>query len=171
MPSLTWCMHVTIASFVPRDIYAFLHPLPLPSCTLHRNKEKIDKITSSLKLKVSVRDSKMGDPRAHVFAICSQWLPLARAVLEMVTRKLPSPLEINEARAERLMCESTKTFDSFPPSTQELKRGEIKGQSVWHVSVCTSVIQCPLSACLLLLDTHADVYSHTVFVHTEAGLK
>ena len=98
------------------------HPLlPLDLC---RNKEKIDKITSSLKLKVSVRDSKMGDPRAHVFAICSQWLPLARAVLEMVTRKLPSPLEVSEARAERLMCDSTKTFDSLPPSTQELKNGE-----------------------------------------------
>ena len=91
-----------------------------------RNKEKIDKITSSLKLKMSVRGFKMGDPRAHIFAICSQWLPLARAVLEMVTRKLPSPLEVSRARAERLMCNSTKTFDSLPPSTQELKRGEME---------------------------------------------
>ena len=112
---------------VPSGVHTF-HPLLL-SLDLCRNKEKIDKITSSLKLKVSVRDSKMGDPRAHVFAICSQWLPLARAVLEMVTRKLPSPLEVSEARAERLMCDSTKTFDSLPPSTQELKKGELKGQS------------------------------------------
>ena len=107
---------------VPSGVQPF-HPLLMP-LDLCRNKEKIDKITSSLKLKVSVRDSKMGDPRAHVFAICSQWLPLARAVLEMVTRKLPSPLEVSEARAERLMCDSAKTFDSLPPSTQELKKGE-----------------------------------------------
>ena len=146
-------MHVSITSFVPSHVNAFLCPPP-PPCTLHRNKEKIDRITSSLKLKVSLRDSKMGDPRAHVFAICSQWLPLARAVLEMVTRKLPSPLEVSGARAERLMCESTKTFDSFPPSTQELKRGEFKGQSMWHVY--TPIIQCATlcSLAALLLDTH-----------------
>ena len=114
---------------VPSGVHVPFHSLLLP-LDLCRNKEKINKITSSLKLKVSVRDSKMGDPRAHVFAICSQWLPLARAVLEMVTRKLPSPLEVSEARAERLMCDSTKTFDSLPPSTQALKKGELNRQSV-----------------------------------------
>ena len=100
----------------------------------HRDKERIDKITSTLKLKISVRDSKNSDPRAHLLAICSQWLPLAQATLEMVVNKLPSPLDVSEERVEKLMCETAKTFDSFPPETQALKKGLLL--TVMFVDVC-----------------------------------
>ena len=47
----------------------------------HRDKARIEKIVSSMNLKISARDSRHTDPRIHLFAICSQWLPLATATL------------------------------------------------------------------------------------------
>nr|XP_033776855.1 elongation factor-like GTPase 1 isoform X2 [Geotrypetes seraphini] len=88
---------------------------------LKREKEKIDKIVSSLGLKISTRESRHSDPKVHLSAICSQWLPVSQAVLSMVCRKCPSPLDIPAERVERLMCVGARRFDSFPPETQELK--------------------------------------------------
>lgn len=92
------------------------------SCS--RNKERIEKIVSSMKLKISARDSRHTNPRVHLFAICSQWLPLARAVLEMVVTHLPSPLQLSEERVERLLCSRSQTFESLPTRTQLLKDSE-----------------------------------------------
>ena len=39
----------------------------------------------------------------------------------MVCEKLPGPLHMTSARAEKLMSSRTKTFDSLPPATQKLK--------------------------------------------------
>lgn len=78
---------------------------------------------SSMKLKISARDSRHTDARVHLFAICSQWLPLASAVLSMVALHMPSPLQLSRERVEKLMCSSAKTFDSFPPQTQLLCEG------------------------------------------------
>ena len=36
---------------------------------------------NSMNLNISARDSRHTDPRIHLFAICSQWLPLATATL------------------------------------------------------------------------------------------
>lgn len=43
----------------------------------------------------------------------------------MVCKKLPSPLEISESRAEKLMCTKDQHFDSLPPETQHLKNGNL----------------------------------------------
>lgn len=88
-----------------------------------RDKVKIEKIVSSLGLKISARDSRHTDPRVHLTAICSQWLPLAPAILGMVSSHLPSPLHLDPVRVERLMCSSAQTFSSFPEQTQQLKKG------------------------------------------------
>ena len=48
-----------------------------------RDQIKIDKIVSSLNLKVPPRDARQGDPRAHLSAIFTQWLPLAQSSLGM----------------------------------------------------------------------------------------
>lgn len=47
----------------------------------HRDKEKTEKIVQSLGLKVSARDLSHSDTRVRLSAICSQWLPLAPAIL------------------------------------------------------------------------------------------
>ena len=101
-------------------------PLVLsPSLSLFcRDKAKIDKIVGSLQLKIPGRDARHSDPRIHLFTICSQWLPLARVVLEMVVDHLPSPLHLSQERVERLMCSTPKNFTSLPPPTQQLKNGQ-----------------------------------------------
>lgn len=94
-----------------------------------RDKEKIDKIVSSLGLKIGARESRHTDPKVQLNAICSQWLPISEAVLSMVCNKLPSPLDITAERVEKLMCVGAKTFDSLPQETQELKDAFMKCSS------------------------------------------
>uniref|UniRef100_A0A663LKM2 Elongation factor-like GTPase 1 n=1 Tax=Athene cunicularia TaxID=194338 RepID=A0A663LKM2_ATHCN len=93
------------------------------------DKEKIEKIVTSLGLKIGARESRHADPKVHLNAICSQWLPISDAVLSMVCNKLPSPLDITAERVEKLMCVGARTFDSLPPETQELKRAFMKCSS------------------------------------------
>uniref|UniRef100_A0A452IVA8 Elongation factor-like GTPase 1 n=1 Tax=Gopherus agassizii TaxID=38772 RepID=A0A452IVA8_9SAUR len=101
----------------------------LYEAVLKRDKEKIDKIVTSLGLKVGARESRHADPKVHLNAICSQWLPISQAVLSMVCSKLPSPLDITAERVEKLMCVGARTFDSLPPETQELKKMFMKCSS------------------------------------------
>lgn len=64
-------------------------PSLCPSCLLpppclyvsYRDKEKIDKIVTSLGLKIGAREARHSDPKVQVNAICSQWLPVSHAVL------------------------------------------------------------------------------------------
>jgi ribosome assembly protein 1 len=93
---------------------------------VQRDKTKIEKIVGSLGLKISARDSRHTDPRVHLAAICNQWLPLAPAVLAMATSHLPSPLQLEPSRVERLMCSTPQSFDSFPHQTQQLRRGQCR---------------------------------------------
>ncbi|TKS69438.1 Elongation factor-like GTPase 1 [Collichthys lucidus] len=49
-----------------------------------RDKEKVEKVVSSLGVKVMARDSRHADPKVLLSAICSQWLPLSQAVLSFL---------------------------------------------------------------------------------------
>nr|XP_020021200.1 elongation factor-like GTPase 1 isoform X2 [Castor canadensis] len=93
----------------------------LYDAVLRKDKEKVDKIVTSLGLKLGAREARHSDPKVQISAICSQWLPVSHAVLAMVCHKLPSPLDITSERVERLMCTGSQTFDSLPPETQALK--------------------------------------------------
>lgn len=59
----------------------------LPFCILPpivhycRDREKIDKIVTSLGLKIGAREARHSDPKVQLSAICSQWLPISHAVL------------------------------------------------------------------------------------------
>uniref|UniRef100_A0A8D3BPJ6 Elongation factor-like 1 n=1 Tax=Scophthalmus maximus TaxID=52904 RepID=A0A8D3BPJ6_SCOMX len=88
-----------------------------------RDQEKVVKVVTSLGVKVMARDSRHSDPKVLLSAICSQWLPVAQAVLSMVCEKLPSPLDMAAERVEKLMSVGARRFDSLPEQTQELKRG------------------------------------------------
>uniref|UniRef100_A0A8B9YVI2 Elongation factor-like GTPase 1 n=1 Tax=Buteo japonicus TaxID=224669 RepID=A0A8B9YVI2_9AVES len=101
----------------------------LYEAVMKRDKEKIEKIVTSLGLKIGARESRHADPKVHLNAICSQWLPISDAVLSMVCNKLPSPLDITAERVEKLMCVGARTFDSLPPETQELKNAFMKCSS------------------------------------------
>ena len=43
----------------------------------------------------------------------------------MVVSQLPNPLNMAAERAEKLMCSSSRRFDSLPEQTQKLKNGEL----------------------------------------------
>ncbi|XP_022334366.2 elongation factor-like GTPase 1 [Crassostrea virginica] len=90
-----------------------------------RDKEKTEKIVSSLGLKILPRDMRHSDGRVQLQAICSQWLPVSNAVLSVVVSKLPSPLSMSEERVEKLMCSQMRKFDSLPKETQDLKQSFI----------------------------------------------
>ncbi|XP_027138710.1 elongation factor-like GTPase 1 [Larimichthys crocea] len=94
-----------------------------------RDKEKVEKVVSSLGVKVMARDSRHTDPKVLLSAICSQWLPLSQAVLSMVCEKLPSPLDMSAERVERLMSVGARRFDSLPEQTQELKEAFLQCSS------------------------------------------
>ncbi|NXB92825.1 EFL1 GTPase, partial [Vidua macroura] len=101
----------------------------LYEAVMKRDKEKIEKIVTSLGLRIGARESRHADPKVHLNAICSQWLPISDAVLSMVCNKIPSPLDITAERVEKLMCVGARTFDSLPPETQDLKNAFMKCSS------------------------------------------
>nr|XP_057934508.1 elongation factor-like GTPase 1 isoform X2 [Doryrhamphus excisus] len=94
-----------------------------------RDKEKVEKVVASLGVKVTARDSRHSDPKVLLSAICSQWLPVSHAVLSMVCRKLPSPLDIAAERVEKLMSVGVRRFDTLPERTQELKNAFLQCSS------------------------------------------
>uniref|UniRef100_A0A8C4DHZ2 Elongation factor-like 1 n=1 Tax=Dicentrarchus labrax TaxID=13489 RepID=A0A8C4DHZ2_DICLA len=87
-----------------------------------RDKEKVEKVVTSLGVKVMARDSRHSDPKVLLSAICSQWLPVSQAVLSMVCEKLPSPLDMAAEKVEKLMSVGARRFDLLPEQTQELKK-------------------------------------------------
>ncbi|KAM9366263.1 elongation factor-like GTPase 1 [Symphorus nematophorus] len=94
-----------------------------------RDKEKVEKVVTSLGVKVMARDSRHSDPKVLLSAICSQWLPVSQAVLSMVCEKLPSPLDMTAERVEKLMSVGARRFDSLPEQTQELKKAFLECSS------------------------------------------
>ncbi|XP_046678882.1 LOW QUALITY PROTEIN: elongation factor-like GTPase 1 [Homalodisca vitripennis] len=89
---------------------------------VRKDKEKLMKMVESLNVKMTARDLRHTDSKVQLQAFCSQWLPLASTVLDMVCAKLPSPCEILEEKVERLMCPSNQSWDSLPPESQALKK-------------------------------------------------
>ncbi|XP_062295656.1 elongation factor-like GTPase 1 [Scomber scombrus] len=104
-----------------------------------RDKEKVDKMVSSLGVKVMARDSRHSDPKVLLSAICSQWLPVSQAVLSMVCEKLPSPLDMAAERVEKLMSVGARRFDSLPKQTQELKKAFLQCSSEENAPVIVFV--------------------------------
>nr|CAD7397519.1 unnamed protein product [Timema poppensis] len=88
---------------------------------VRRDKEKLTKIVESLNIKLTARDLRHTDGKVQLQAVCSQWMPLARTVLDMICKKLPSPCEMTEEKVEKLICSSSERFDNLPSETQKLK--------------------------------------------------
>jgi len=55
--------------------------IPLDRFHISRDKEKVEKMVTSLGIKVMPRDLKHSDPKVLLSAICGQWLPVSQAVL------------------------------------------------------------------------------------------
>ncbi|CAL4069015.1 unnamed protein product, partial [Meganyctiphanes norvegica] len=96
--------------------------------TIAITKDKIEteNLATSMGIKFPISIAKSSDVRMKLNYVCSQWLPLAAAVLEMVVTHLPSPADMTEERATKLMCSATQRFDLLPPVTQKLREAFIK---------------------------------------------
>ncbi|XP_054286196.1 elongation factor-like GTPase 1 isoform X2 [Macrosteles quadrilineatus] len=96
---------------------------------VRKDKDKLVKMAESLNVKMAARDLRHTDSKVQLQAFCSQWLPLAHAVLEMVSSKLPSPCEITDEKVERLMCGQGQSLGSLPPESQALKQAFLQCSS------------------------------------------
>lgn len=101
---------------------------------IKKDKEMTEKIVKSLNLKISARDSR-SDAKVHLQAICGQWLPLSKAVLGMIAEKLPPPINMSKERIEKLMCSNSRSFDSLPQKSQDLKKDFLRCSSSDEVPV------------------------------------
>lgn len=88
---------------------------------VRKDKEKIPMITEKLGIKLTTRDLRHTDNRVQLQAIFAQWLPIEKAVLDMVVKHIPAPGSMSEEKAERLMCSLNQNFLSLPAETQALK--------------------------------------------------
>ncbi|KAG4067437.1 hypothetical protein HA402_009674 [Bradysia odoriphaga] len=89
---------------------------------VRKDKEKIPMITEKLGIKLTTRDLRHTDHRIQLQAIFAQWLPIEKAVLEMVVQQIPAPGSMSDEKAERLMCSLNQNFSSLPAETQALKK-------------------------------------------------
>ncbi|KAK8740714.1 hypothetical protein OTU49_002668 [Cherax quadricarinatus] len=94
-----------------------------------KDKYETEKLAETLGVKIPMSIRKSTDMRLKLNCLCSGWLPLASAVLEMVVEHLPSAADMSEERATKLMCSATQRFDSLPPETQKLKKAFMKCSS------------------------------------------
>ncbi|KAJ8304546.1 hypothetical protein KUTeg_018129 [Tegillarca granosa] len=60
----------------------------------------IEKIVKSLGLTISARDARHNDFRVKLQSITSQWMPVSKAVLNVVVEMLPSPLQLCEEKCK-----------------------------------------------------------------------
>lgn len=79
---------------------------------MYRDKEKVDKIITSLNLKISPRDLKSKDLKTVISAVMSQWLPLSSTVLLSVVDQIPSP---NQASKKKWLA----GYEKIPPYLKE----------------------------------------------------
>ncbi|XP_046615594.1 elongation factor-like GTPase 1 [Neodiprion virginianus] len=87
---------------------------------VRKDKDKITSMVDKLQIKLTTRDLRHTDSKAQLQAICSQWLPLAEACLDITCANVPSPKNLTNEKIERLMSGNTD-FSALPQETQLLK--------------------------------------------------
>lgn len=87
---------------------------------VRRDKEKIVSMVEKLNIKLTTRDLRHTDPKAQLHAICAQWLPLAKACLDMASDKVPSPHKLPKEKIRRLIS-GADDFSSMPEETRRLE--------------------------------------------------
>lgn len=88
---------------------------------IRKDREKVVTMVEKLNIKLTTRDLRHTDPKTQLQAICTQWLPLAKACLNVVCDKVPDPHSLTEEKIERLMS-GNSDFLSLPKETQDLKK-------------------------------------------------
>ncbi|XP_055637619.1 elongation factor-like GTPase 1 [Toxorhynchites rutilus septentrionalis] len=92
----------------------------------NRDVEKLKSVSEKLGVTQVPRDLKHADMRVPIKNLLSQWLPMERYLLDLVTNTVPNPKIIPNSKAERLLCSRMEDFKSFPEITQNLKQDILK---------------------------------------------
>lgn len=87
---------------------------------IRKDKSKLQYMAEKLGVKLTTRDLRHTDPKMQLQAICSQWLPLAQACLDMVCEQVPAPHNLSSEKIERLLS-GNNNFQTLPRPTQQLK--------------------------------------------------
>ena len=99
-------------------------------CVMSKDKDQLGKIVQKLGVEVPPRDLRSNDSRIQLSAIFTKWLPLTRALLTMVCKKVPPPNELSEERIKKLMVSnSVQSFETLPKETQKLKNDFVNCKS------------------------------------------
>eukprot|EP00730_Choanoeca_flexa_P004343 TRINITY_DN11666_c0_g1_i8.p1 TRINITY_DN11666_c0_g1~~TRINITY_DN11666_c0_g1_i8.p1 ORF type:complete len:1050 (+),score=270.78 TRINITY_DN11666_c0_g1_i8:3-3152(+) len=85
----------------------------------NNDKERMAKLKTSLNVKVSARDAQ-AEPKVHLQALLTAWLPLAKAILDMTCSFLPSPLQTPGERFTTLLRAGLDIGQDLPQDRQEL---------------------------------------------------
>lgn len=88
--------------------------------TVRKDKEKVATMAEKLDIKLTTRDLRHTDCKVQLQAVCSQWLPLARACLDAICDKVPAPHCLTPEKVERLLS-GNFDFSTLPEETQKLK--------------------------------------------------
>ncbi|CAK9809434.1 Elongation factor-like GTPase 1 [Anthophora quadrimaculata] len=88
--------------------------------TVGKDKERVATVAEKLDIKLTSRDLRHTDPKAQLQAVCSQWLPLARACLDAICETVPAPHRLTSEKVERLLS-GNYDFSTLPKETQQLK--------------------------------------------------
>lgn len=107
----------------------------------NRDQEKIEKIVTSLNLKVHPRDLKSKDPATLIRAIVSQWLPLASCAFAAIIYVIPPTSKAQAKRIPMMLNPDMSYFDrgnykAKTPLEEHLMNAEIgpKSNRVAYVS-------------------------------------
>ncbi|RKO93267.1 P-loop containing nucleoside triphosphate hydrolase protein [Blyttiomyces helicus] len=81
------------------------------------DREKVEKITKALSVKILPRDLRSKDTKALLSTIMIQWLPLSTAVLDTVVSVLPSPREAQKIRIPKILNQHAGSTSSPTTAT------------------------------------------------------
>lgn len=100
-------MKPLFASLVLEQIWSVYN-----SCVLDRDESKIEKIIAKLGAQVSQRELRSKEHKKVLLAIMQQWIPVSQALLSAVIDYLPSPVEAQSKRIDKLLGESGYDLES-----------------------------------------------------------
>eukprot|EP01114_Cavostelium_apophysatum_P018773 TRINITY_DN5886_c0_g1_i1.p1 TRINITY_DN5886_c0_g1~~TRINITY_DN5886_c0_g1_i1.p1 ORF type:complete len:1020 (-),score=286.89 TRINITY_DN5886_c0_g1_i1:4-3063(-) len=90
------------------------------------DRPKLEKIISTLQLKVPARDLNQADPNDVAQAVLNRWLPINEAVLQMVIDTLPSPKAAQPIRIPKIWQPPVGTTDEMIQQLQHLKNNMLE---------------------------------------------
>eukprot|EP00040_Diaphanoeca_grandis_P028076 m.161255 g.161255 ORF g.161255 m.161255 type:complete len:1124 (+) comp31221_c0_seq2:139-3510(+) len=103
-----------------------------------KDKEKISHIGKKVGIKVSMKDLQNVDPKGCIRTLMGQWLPLARATMNMVCECVPSPVCMNEDRVTKFLY-SQRPRQHYSKKVHALEE-QLKGNHTEGFDVTTAFI-------------------------------